>query len=253
MTRLAIVADEHDAALAAVHGELPWGESAVFAPGRDERVRAFAPDVVVGLAEAGPPAESGAPTIRLPAGSGRAEGARTIAQAGEGLWRRAPWPANDGLWSMPPPGGGLLLVGPATERRAVVAGKLRDRGLTPFEADRLRRDDLERSGVVILLGSGPEPRLTEEREPLPALAMAVLAAGRVLVVERSEPEFGLIDGITHFAFDADDEAAEIADAAATFPEAFESVRAMGRLAAAPHRASVAYGRLVADALRETGG
>ena len=89
--------------------------------------------------------------------------------------------------------------------------------------------------------------LGEPGEPMPDGALAVLAAGRVLVAPRAEPAFGLLPWSDHLPYDNEDDIAYAGDLAQTFPEAFEPIVAMGILAAEAHVASVVYGRLAVDA------
>jgi hypothetical protein len=112
---------------------------------------------------------------------------------------------------------GILVVG---DLEAVVRD-LRDRRADVRAAAELTNEALERAAVVVLAD------LDE--------AFAVLAAGRVLVAPRTEPTFGLLAGVDHLAYDSDREAAAYADAAASFPDAFAPIVAMGRLAAALYR------------------
>lgn len=160
---------------------------------------------------------------------------RLVATAGSGLWRRAPWPAADDLLSAPAPAAGapVLVIG---------AGRLADalgaRGVPTEHAERLDRERLLAASAVLFGGS--------PGEPLPAHAPAVLAAGRVLIVPRTEPGFGLLPAIDHLAYEDDVAAAQVADAAFTYPDAFESIRAMGRIAVRPHLASTVYARWAAD-------
>ena len=101
-------------------------------------------------------------------------------------------------------------------------------------AARLTVAELQRAAVVVLAG------------PLAAGAFAVLAAGRLLIAPRVTPAFGLLAGIDHLAYDSEREAAAYADAAVTFPDAFEPVSAMAALAAETQRASAVYGRLATE-------
>jgi hypothetical protein len=82
--------------------------------------------------------------------------------------------------------------------------------------------------------------------PLPSLALPALAAGSLLLAPRAEPAFGLAAGVDHLAYAHPDELARLALAAVRYPEAFAPVRALGRLVAEPHRASVVLARLAAD-------
>ena len=209
MTRLAIVAAADDAALHGLDGTFGWGEARTVAPEAPA-----AADVVL---ELGP----GGIVVRGPG--------HRIATAGDGLWRRAPLPANDALSALPP-GDGVLVIGPADA--------LREHGVQVTQAERLTAAGLAAAAIVAFAG--------EPGAPLPAAAPAVLAAGRLLIVPRADPGFGLLAGVDHLAYDSDYELAQLADAAATFPLAFETIVAMGRLAARAQLASAVYGRLSVD-------
>lgn len=160
---------------------------------------------------------------------------RLVAPAGSGLWRRAPWPAADDLLAAPPSTSGapVLVVG-----AGALAEVLAARGVPAEHADRLDRERLLAASAVLFGGS--------PGEPLPAHAPAVLAAGRVLIVPRAEPGFGLLPAIDHLAYEDDVAAAQLADAAFTYPDAFESIRALGRIAARAHLASTVYARWAVD-------
>jgi hypothetical protein len=160
-----------------------------------------------------------------------------VATRGEGLWRRAPWPAADALYDAPAPAdaGVVLVVHADGERRAEVGGKLEAHGLRPLPAPRLRRDDLLAAAGVVFLDDGG----------FPAPAFAACAAGRLVIVQCAAPLFGLQDGVDCFVAD-DDRAVVFAQMAARAPHAFAAVRAMGRLAAMAHRASDVYERLALD-------
>ncbi len=132
-------------------------------------------------------------------------------------------PANDELAALRP-GAGILVAGAGLE---AVAKDLRDQRMDFRVAPRVTVADLEWAGVVVL-------------DSL-AAAFAVLAAGRLLVAPRARPSFGLLAGIDHLAYDDPREAAAYAAAAATFPQAFEPVRAMATLSV--QWASAVYGRL----------
>lgn len=73
---------------------------------------------------------------------------------------------------------------------------------------------------------------------MPADAPAVLAARRVLVAPRCATTFGLLPGTDHLAFSTHDDVVHYADAVLSFPGSFEPFRALGRIAAEPHRASL---------------
>ncbi len=220
MTRLAIVADAETAALHGLDGAFAWGEARTLAPG--DALTGF--DVVVALEDVPAPSEA----IRWRA-TGHGGPGRVIAAAGEGLWRRAPWPVRDTVFALSP-GAGILVAGDGDG----IVKDLRDRDAPVRAAARLTVAELQRAAVVVLADS------------LAAGAFAVLAAGRLLIAPRATPTFGLLAGVDHLAYDSDREAAAYADAAATFPDAFEPVAAMAALTAETQRASAVYGRLATE-------
>jgi hypothetical protein len=75
----------------------------------------------------------------------------------------------------------------------------------------------------------------------------VLAAGRVLLLPRAEPAFGLLAWSDHLPYENEDDLVRTADAAQTYPQAFEPLVALGVLAAEAHLASAVYQRLAVDA------
>ena len=159
--------------------------------------------------------------------------------AGDGLWRRAPWPAADGLFELPEaPGAPALLVGAEAGLREAVAERAAARGVALTQAERLDAAALDAASCVILAES--------PGGALPARAFAVLAARRLLVVPRLETAFGLEDGLDHLEFADPDEAVTAVEAFAAAPDAFGRVLTWGRLKAEPRRASVVYGRLAED-------
>jgi len=163
-------------------------------------------------------------------------GVWTVAPGGDGLWRRAPLPAADGLFALPPGGHGVLVCG-AGDAAAAVA-RLERQGLAARAADRPTPAALGAAAVVAVLG--------ETGAPLPAIVLAALAAGRLVVAPRAEPAFGLAPGVDHLTHGDLEELAELADAAARHPAAFAPLAALGRLAAESARASTVYGRIAAD-------
>jgi hypothetical protein len=180
--------------------------------------------------------EATEPVVRFGA-ERRNPGELLVATRGEGLWRRRPWPAADALFDAPAPAdpAAVLVVHPDNERRAEVGGKLEAHGLAPVPAPRLRHDALLAVASVVFLEDGG----------FPEQAFAACAAGRLAIVQARGPLFGLQDGVDCFVAD-DDRAVVFAQMAARASEAFAAVRALGRIAAAPHRASDVYERLARD-------
>jgi len=183
--------------------------------------------------------------------SGPAEplAARTIATGGDGLWGRAPWPANDALFELPPAPGPLAVVaGGDAERRAHVVDKLEARGLPVRGAELLTREDLAAATVVALLGAADSatPEAPWAATAMPAEAPAVLAARRVLLAPRCAATFGLLAGTDHLAFATGDDVVQYADSVLTFPDAFEPFHVLGARAAETQRASRVYARLAAE-------
>jgi len=175
--------------------------------------------------------------VRFAEGGAAHSGAPTIAPHGDGLWRRAPWPAAEALFDLAAPadGAAALVVHPDEARRGEVCAKLAAHGLSPTHAPRVRAADLTRAAIVAFLDDGG----------FPALAPAACAAGRLVIVQRAAPLFGWQDGVDCFVAD-DDRAVVLAQTAARAPRAFDVVRAMARLTARAHRASAVYERLGLD-------
>jgi len=145
-----------------------------------------------------------------------------------------PWPVRDSVLQLEPPAdpSSVLVVGDES-----VADRLRENGASVAAADRLTLGALRAAGVVVLLaGHGA----------LPAAAMAVLGARRVLVADATEATFGLQDGIEFLSCASPEEAVARADVARVHPGAMRSLRVLGARAARDHRASVVYPRLAAD-------
>ena len=165
---------------------------------------------------------------------------RVIAPAGEGAWRRAPWPVADSVFDLPEPsvGDGVLVVADPGLQRTDVTQKLTELSVPHVEADRLTIEELRGAAVVLYpAGNG---------EPLPARAMAVLAAGRILITAQCEPAFGLLAGIEYLPVTPTPEAARVASAVLAHWRAFSPLRSWGRFAAERHRASEVYPRLALD-------
>jgi hypothetical protein len=185
-----------------------------------------------------PVTDAGDVLVRFADGSGQA-GELTVATRGDGLWRRAPWPAADALFAVPDPtradAACVLVVHADEARRAPLVEKLAAHGLSPSHAPRLRLADLLRAATVVFLDDGG----------FPPLAPAACAAGRLVIVQHPGPLFGWQDGVDCFVAD-DDRCVVIAQTVGRAPQAFDAVRAMARLAARPHRASEVYERLAFD-------
>jgi len=167
--------------------------------------------------------------------------AATATVAGEhDVWRRLPWPAGARAFDLeaPAPGAGALVAGPP-ELTAPIAERLRERGLAVELRERADLDGIAAASVVCL----PVP----VGAPPPAEAMAVMAAGRLLVTGACEPSFGLQPGIDCFMEPTADGAAQRAEATLRWPEAFEVPRALARVAAARQRAETVLHRLAVDA------
>lgn len=162
-----------------------------------------------------------------------------IGPAGEGLWRRAPWPAADALFDFPPASAApALLVGSEAGLGDAVAERAAARGVSMRHAEWLDAATLASAGCVVLAES--------PGGALPSRAFAVLAAGRLLIAPRLRTTFGLEDTLDHLEFADPDEAVTAAQAFAADPETFGRVVAWGRLKAEQQRASVVYARLAED-------
>ena len=225
-----VVADPEDAALAGIDG-VPVDDA----------------HAVVLLGDARPPPGAQPErTVFWHASSATSEEGRTIAPDGSGLWRRAPWPAADAVFDLPPPPAPRVLVAAAdAERRRWIVRDLEGRGVDAAPADRLTAAALREVSAVVLLAA--------ESGHLPAEAMAVLAARRVLITGPAEPSFGLQPEIEFFPGAQDDDQVVCATAAARWPAAFAAARSLGARAAEHHRASSVYARLLVDLELETGG
>jgi hypothetical protein len=192
------------------------------------------PLVVFGDQEVGEPV-----AVRWLAGPG---GAGQIAPAGHALWRRAPWPASDALFELPPPppGAPVLLAGGEAGRRGELEYALGAAGLPLVASERLTRAALEQASAVLLL---PAPGA---EGAVPAEAPAVLAARRLLVTPTAEVGFGLLPGIDHLQFTLFNEATHLLVEARKHPAALEPMRVWGAAAARRHRATEVLARLEAD-------
>jgi hypothetical protein len=184
-----------------------------------------------------PPAAGDVVWLPGPAPEDLPPGARVIATAGDGLWSRAPWPARDDLFELPPPDAPHALVVGDETLRAEVLDKIAGRGVSAAGADVLTAEDLARASAVALLDG-------------PGLAPAVLAARRILVAPRSEVTFGLLPGTDHLAFGHADEVVQYLDAVLSFPLSFEPFAVLGAVAAERWRASLVYARLADELARD---
>lgn len=169
-----------------------------------------------------------------------AAGERLIAPAGAGVWSHAPWPAADTLFDLAAglPGETAVLAGDRDGLRGTLLSDAVERGMELEIVDRLDPDALRRAACVVLLDAEPVA--------LPALAPAVLAAGRVLIAPRADITFGFQAQLDHLQFDAPERALDLAQSVLARPEAFERVRRWGLLGAERHRATRVYQRLAAD-------
>ena len=233
--RVLIAAAAEDAALAGLSGSFEWGEAAAA-----DAVEPSDGDVVVRLGRAPAPARA---AVELDWADDRPEGDGALAISvggGPDRWRTTPWPAADALFKLPPPGAaaGVVLAGLSPLRERDLLRQLEEAGVETRAAERLDAEALGGAAAVVLGGA--------EGRPLPARAMAVLAAGRVLVTARAEPAFGLQPGIEYVAASTGAEAGRLAGVAVRHPEALRPVRALGRLAAERHRASRVYATLLRD-------
>jgi hypothetical protein len=166
--------------------------------------------------------------------------AATATIAGEdGVWRRLPWPAGARAFHLPGPTAAAALVAGPAELTGPIAERLRERGLPVEVHDRADLDAIAAASVVCLP--------VTEGAPPPPEAMAVMAAGRLLVAGACEPAFGLQPGIDCFMEPTEDGAAQRAEAALRWPEAFDVPRALARVAAARQHAEVVLHRLAVDA------
>jgi hypothetical protein len=234
--RLAVVAESALAALHGAEGRFTWGEARTFEPG--DGLAAWEPHTVIALGA--PPPAGPWRTIAWVADDTPPDGGDRTVGAGADHWRRAPLPAADSLAALRSRrGAGVVVAGGNEAARAAALERLAARGVDGWGAASTRVEDVERAAVVALVGT--------PGDPLAGAATAVLAAGRVLVAPRADPGFGLLPWSDYLPYDNEDELACAADAAQTFPEAFEVVTAMGILAAEAHLASAVYGRLAADA------
>jgi hypothetical protein len=153
-------------------------------------------------------------------------------------WRRAPWPAADALFELELPASPVVAVAVEDERRRAGLVERLDGRADTVACERLSADALRQASVVIMAASSPEL--------FPARAFAVLAAQRVLVIDRMPAAFGLLDGRDHLQVRSDDDASQAALSVVRHPDSFHWMRTLGALAAGRHRASSVYPRLAAD-------
>jgi hypothetical protein len=209
-------------AAAAADDERPLGGSAPrrsAPPGGDEQEP---PLVAFAWDGAAPP---GADVVWSASGGQAAPGARVIAPAGSGLWRRAPWPAADSLFELDAAGEAIVVCGPLRTRVAALLG---ERDLPVEAVGRLTAAACRGASVVVATGDG---------DAMPAEAPAVLAAGRVLVTGRVTHAFGFRGGIDHCIGTSAEDLADLAESALRHWDAFHGMRVHGRVAAERHRAS----------------
>ena len=150
-----------------------------------------------------------------------------------GLWRRAPWPAADALFDLPPAAAAHALPGPPGAHAAPALLVGAERGLRDAVAERAAE-----RGVAMSRPRGSTPPRSPSagcvvfaESPggaLPARAFAVLAAGRLVLTPRLETTFGLEDGLDHLEFADPDEAVTAVEAFGADPETFRRVLVVGQ-------------------------
>lgn len=165
---------------------------------------------------------------------------RTVvaAAAREGVWRSAPLPVADSLYTEDEPAAldRAAWLGPPTARRAEYLSHFAD-GVRPAEDD-------PAAGIAVNIHDG--------RPACEHRALVALAQGRLLVSETLAPSRGLEPGIDYLeARDLDDVFLMVENAVRT-PEAFRRVRVRGRRKAELFRASRVVPRIVGDLLLELG-
>jgi hypothetical protein len=177
---------------------------------------------------------------------------RRVATAGAELWRRTPWPVNDALFAFPEPlpRDGVLVVGGDPEARHEIVSQLGHAGAPVRDRAHLTASDLAATAIVVYapmaVMPGPGQPLTLRAGPLPVDALAVLAAGRLLVAGRCEPAFGLRASLDHLAAGNLDEAIRHAIVGLEHWDAFAAIRAWGTLVVQRHRSSLVLPTLAAD-------
>jgi hypothetical protein len=177
---------------------------------------------------------------------------RRVATAGADLWRRSPWPVNDALFTLPAalPHEGVLVVGGNPEARHEIVSQLGRAGVPVRDRAHLTASDLAAAAIVVYAPMaampGPGMPLSLRAGPLPVDALAVLAAGRLLVAGRCEPAFGLRASLDHLAAGNLDEAIRHAIVGLEHWDAFAAIRAWGTLVVQRHRSSLVLPTLAAD-------
>jgi hypothetical protein len=239
--RVALLGDPRRLALHGIDGSVAATRLRCFFEGDAAGVASFAPDVLITLESQPPAAHPGRRLLwRERAAAADAEHP-TIGPGGSGLWRRAPLPTADALFDPPSgEGRGILVVDGDPVQRGRTVDALRRKAIDTRSYAEPSPDDLASASTIVVVG-GPD-------EPLPALAIAALARGRLVLAPRSEPSFGLNPGVDHLTYAHEDELVRVAQAADAWPRAFTAIAAMGRAAAEAHRASVVYPRMAADLL-----
>ena len=209
---------------------------------------AAAPDLFVALGEHGPPDVGDVSVVRWLSTTSTAARAfeRLIAPAGNDLWSRRPWPVADALFELPaaPEAPTGLVAGDHETLGDTLLAGAAERGLRLQTIDRLTVESLEAADCVVLLDGEPGT--------ISALAPAVLAARRILIVPKVATAFGLQAPLDHLQFDAPERALNLLESVLRQPAAFERLRTWGSLAAERHRASRVYGQLAIDVAAEEG-
>lgn len=166
-------------------------------------------------------------------------GDRVIAPEGQGAWRHMAWPVADELFELDaaPLGAPAVVTGGSPDDRAATAAALEALDAGARVEPVLTLDALHDATIVVLLGGS---------DALPPLVFVPLAARRLVVTPRRRRTFGLHLGIEVQAADVPATLAERANAALHHPDAFETARTFGALAAERQRASALNARLAVD-------
>ena len=156
-----------------------------------------------------------------------------------------PWPVARAVFALPPPqpGAGALIAGGLAAEREEIAAGLRANGQRARTAYQLTLAGLRAAAVVVLPAAG---------DVLPARAMSVLGARRVLVAGPCSRTFGLRPGIEFLHAAGAAEAVERAEGALVHPESTAALRAVGAVAARFHAADDAWERLRFDVSLRSG-